>query len=471
MKTRLSVILLMLCSVTVQAASDFDVVVSVKPVYSILAGLMKDVAQPELLISGQQTPFDFKLKPSQLERMKKAKLVIWVGPELEKTLQPAIKKLPDNVRVIELLSQPELKILPSQVNEKQRNPFFWMDDRNAIIMLDMLTRVLIKMDPLRSHIYERNRLRLLKPLKRIDREYEYGYRGLKSGVGVQYYDTLYYFEQAYALKVLDQVTDTPWDKAATQSLLRVRERLVSRQANCLFLDQSMPAENAQLITEGLEVNTGVLDVLGRHFKADESLYIKLMNFNTDVIKQCLNANMADAATARSAASKDEILDNDVIGGRFILTDQNGELVTEEDLKNHYSLIYFGYTSCPDVCPTALSTLTAALKKLGDKGKNIQPYFITVDPDRDTVDVMRDYVKYFDPRLIGLTGPPEMIQRVADQFNVRFEKGDVDPKDPEQYTMDHPASLFLMAPDGQFITKLAYGISAQTLAQKLIEYTR
>jgi protein SCO1/2 len=346
-----------------------------------------------------------------------------------------------------------------------------MDDRNAIILLDRLTEIFIEMDPARSHIYERNRLRLLKPLKRIDREYEYGYRGLKSGIGVQYYDTLYYFEQAYALNVMDQVTDTPWSKVAAHSLLRVRNHLLSRQANCLFLDQSMPAENAQLITDGLDVNTGVLDVLGRQFKSGESLYIKLMNFNTDVIKQCLNANMEAAVTARSAASKDDMLDNDGIGGRFILTNQYGELVTEEDLKQHYSVIYFGYTSCPDVCPTALTVLTAALKQLGDRGKNIQPYFITVDPERDTVLVMRDYVKYFDPRLIGLTGTPEMIKRVADQFKVRFSKDRVDPENPQQYTMDHPASLFLMAPDGRFITKLAYGISAQTLAQKLIEYTR
>ena len=124
-----------------------------------------------------------------------------------------------------------------------------------------------------------------------------------------------------------------------------------------------------------------------------------------------------------------------------------------------------------MCPTTLSVLTQALKKLGDKAKRIQPYFITVDPARDKVDVMRDYVKYFDPRLIGLTGTPEMIRRVADQFKVKFEKGEVDPASPNQYTMDHSSSLFLMAPDGRFITKLAYGLTADALADKLNEYIR
>ena len=464
-------ILLLFCASSARAAQDFNVAVSVKPVYSIVTGLMKDIASPELLIDGGQTPFDFSLRPEQQARMKKARLVIWVGPELEKSLQETIRALPDSVRVIELLSHPDLKILPARDHPDRRNPFFWMDDRNAIILLDLLTETFIEMDPARSHIYQRNRLRLLKPLKRIDREYEYGYRGLKSGNGVQYYDVLYYFEQAYALTVLEQVADTPWDRPSAAALLRVRSRIASGEASCLFIDRSMPAENLDLLTEDTDINIGRLDVLGQQFEADESLYIKLMNFNTDMIKQCLNADMDAAEKARLAASMDTIPDGDSLGGRFILTNQHGQLVTEQDMKNHYALIFFGYTSCPDVCPNTLSVVTRALKKLGRKGEKIQPYFITVDPQRDTVEVMRDYVKYFDPRLIGLTGSPEMIERVAKQFKVRFEKGKVDPEHPDQYTMDHSSGLYLMAPDGRFITKLASGISADTLAQKLIEYTR
>ena len=471
MKKGLLAVLLWLVSPVLLAAQDSAVFVSVKPVHAIVTGLMKDIATPELLIDGTQTPFDFKLAPAQRERMKQAKLVIWVGPELEKSLQATINSLPGSVKVIELLSQPDLKILPAHDNPDQRNPFFWMDDRNVIILLDLLTEAFIKTDPARSHIYVRNRLRMLKPLKRIDREYEYGYRGLKSGVAVQYYDALYYFEQAYALKILDQVAGTPWDNVTAAGLLRVREHIASHQANCLFLDRSMPADNAALLTDGLAANVGMLDVLGQQFEPGESLYIKLMNFNTDVIKQCLDADMVAAASARKVASRDEMPATDSPGGRFILTNQYGELVTEEDLKKHYSVIYFGYTSCPDVCPTSLGVLTRALKLLGDKATNIQPYFITLDPERDTVDVMRHYVDYFDPRLVGLTGTPAMIKRVADQFRVRFKKDQVDPDDPKQYTMDHSSSLFLMAPDGRFITKLAYGISAETLAEKLREYMR
>ena len=470
--TWLITVLLLSCAPVSYSAQNFNVMVTIKPIHAIVMGLMKDVAKPELLINGKQTPFTFKLKPAQLTRMKKANLLIWVGPELEKTLQPAIAKLPKSVKVIELLSRDDLKILPSRVHPNQRNPFFWMDDRNAIILIDLLTEEFIKMDPEHAHIYKRNRLRILKPLKRIDKEFEYGYRGLKSGIGVQYYDTLYYFEQAYALKLLGQVTGTPWDKVSATNLLNVRQKLMSKQAVCLFVDRSMPADDVSLITSGLNVNIGNLDVFGQQFKPSESLYIKLMNFNTDAIKRCLNANMDNAAKARQEASEAEITEGDRIGGgHFILTDQYGRIVTDEDLEGHFSVIYFGYTSCPDICPTTLTVLTKALKILGKKAKNIQPYFISIDPHRDNTDVLRKFVKYFDPRLIGLTGSQNMIKRVAEQFKVRFQKGETDPGDPQQYTMSHTASLFLMAPDGRFITKLAYGLTPKALAKKLNEYTR
>ncbi len=448
---------------------DLQVVTTIKPIHSILSGLMRDISAPVLLMKGETTPFDYQPDETTRKALEQADLVFWIGPELEKTLQPLIAKLPKSVRVIELLGREDLKVLPSRSNPQQRNPFFWMDDRNAIILLDLLTEILIETDPARSHIYSRNRLRMLKPLKRIDREYEYGYRGLQAGTGAEYFDSLNYFEQAYALKIVGHVATTPWDPIDASALLRMRSRMVEFQANCLFTDRGMEEKNLDLLTAGLDLAIGELDPLGLGFPPGEDLYLKLMRHNTDVIKQCLRANMDEAALARARADEADIPETDGIGGRFMLTDQLGDLVTEQDFLGHWSLVYFGYTHCPDVCPTSLSTMTQALKLLGDKAEQIQPYFISVDPDRDKPPVIRDYVRYFDPRLKGLTGSREMIQRLADAFGVRFEKGEVDPEDPNLYAMDHSASLFLMAPDGRFVTKFAYGISADTLAAKLEEY--
>jgi len=452
-------------------AGDIRVVVSIKPIHSILAGLMKDSAEPVLLIDGDDTPYNFELDTDQEAELKDADLVVWVGPELEKSLEAPIEKLDAKTHVMELLSNKALKILPSRKQDGTRDPFFWLDDRNAMILLDELALTLIAADPARSHIYTRNRREMLKPLKKIDREYEYGYRGLKAGLGVQYFDTLQYFEQAYALTTLDTVDISPREKGDVASLFKVRGRLVNREATCLFTEKGMPADNLSLLVENQNVNVGELDSLGIQFEAGPELYLQLMQYNTDTIKRCLNADMDEAMSARSAADADNTPPSDGLGGRFILTDHLGKTVTEQDLLGHYSIMYFGYTFCPDICPTGLQTLSVALERMGKKAQMIQPYFITVDPDRDSTEVMRKYVGYFSPRLIGLTGSTAMTKRIADQFGAKFERVESASSDPNRYIVDHSASFYLLDPDGLFISKFAYGIDADTLARELNEKLR
>lgn len=444
---------------------DFSVVVSIKPIHSIVAGLMKDAGEPAVLIDGQQTPFQYELNSQHKKLLMRSDLFIWVGPELEKSLQPQVNGLPGSVKVVELLSSTNLKILPSRHNPELRDPFFWMDDRNVLILLDDITQLLQKLDPKRSHIYQRNRQAILKPLKRIDKEYEYGYRGLKAGLGLMYFDTLRYFEQAYAFKTLDRLTGLPGNEERAEDLLRVRSRIMNREASCLLLDRSMPAPNLDLLTQGQGISIGWLDTLGLEFAAGPNLYLKLMQYNTDIIKQCVNADMALAARARAQSSVSST-PIDGLGGRFILTDHLGRTVTELDMKGRYSLIFFGYTSCPDVCPASLMVMTQAFALMGEQAQQIQPYFITLDPERDSVERMSEYIAYFDPRLIGLTGTKAMIKRLADQFRVKFQKVENDSSDSDLYAMDHTASLFLMAPDGSFITKFAHGINADSLEKEL-----
>ncbi len=460
------VVLLIITSSNSWAAEKFSVVTTIKPVHSIVSGLMKDIGDPTLLMDGKNTPYNFDLNKAQQKHIAEANLFIWVGPELEKSLQPTVSQLPENVRVVELLSSPSLKILPSRQNPDDRDPFFWMDDRNVMIMLDDLTEILVEVDPARSHIYIRNRLEMLVPLLRIDKEYEYGYRGLKAGLGVMYFDNLNYFEQAYALKTLDHVASSPWVTEKAGNLLKVRSRIRNQEAVCLFIDKSMPLANLKILTEGERINIGKLDTLGIDLDSGPELYLKLMEYNTDVIKRCLNANMDEAAKARLAAFVENSPVIDGLGGHFFLTDHYGQTVTEQDMKGKYAILFFGYTSCPDICPTSLSVLTQAFTQMGAMSEKIQPYFISIDPERDTVKLLREYVAYFDQRLIGLTGSEAMIKRVADQFKVRFEKGKREKSNPDLYAVDHTASLYLMAPDGSFITKFAHGITADSLIAEL-----
>ena len=451
------------------AKDEFRVVVTIKPLHSILSGLMVGVGEPELLIDDSRLPHQFIPSAEQRQSMQQADLLFWVGPELEASLAESIEQLGSSTEVIELLSHSGLKVLPSRHQQQQRDPHFWLDNRNLMIMLDDLTLLLQQMDTKRTHLYERNRQTVLARLARIDREYEYGYRGMKAGLGIQYHDTLQYFEQAYALKVLDHLSGSPTQPADAKGLLRLRERITSGEAVCLLSERGFPNKHLALLTQESDINHGVLNSFGIGLSPGPDLYFELMAHNTDEIKRCLNADMVQAKEARSAAQQDMLVAAEGIGkGTFLLTDHLGRLVSNESMLGKFAIVYFGYTYCPDICPTSLQILFQALNELGDKAARFQPYFITIDPQRDTVAVMKNYVEYFDERLIGVTGSQAMIERVAGQFKARYERVEEASDDPDLYLMDHTASLYLLDPSGRFINKFAHGISPLELAAKLNE---
>jgi len=155
----------------------------------------------------------------------------------------------------------------------------------------------------------------------------------------------------------------------------------------------------------------------------------------------------------------------LVGGPFELTDHTGRRVTDETWAGKYMLVYFGYTFCPDVCPAGLQVMSAARDMLDDDvAAKVQPLFITVDPERDTVDQMAEYVSHFDDDLVGLTGSLEETARVARAYRVYYKK--VDDPSASDYLMDHTSILYLMGPNGDFVTHFAYGTGPKALAEGL-----
>lgn len=151
-----------------------------------------------------------------------------------------------------------------------------------------------------------------------------------------------------------------------------------------------------------------------------------------------------------------------MGGPFSLTDQTGATVTDADLKGHASALFFGYTYCPDVCPTTLTDMTTWLGALGADGDKLKVYFITVDPERDTREQMADYLTAFDPRIIGLTGTRPAIDQVLKDYRVYSKKvGDGD-----NYTMDHTATVYLLDANAQLVGTLDYQENSETALAKL-----
>ncbi len=162
----------------------------------------------------------------------------------------------------------------------------------------------------------------------------------------------------------------------------------------------------------------------------------------------------------------ETVEASEIVSRYLLMDTKGRAVTNEDFPGRFQLISFGYTFCPDICPTTLAEMSLVMDKLGERSARLQPIFVTVDPERDTPEVLDRYTHFFHPAIIGLTGSPELVRRVADHFKVRYEKHREPGAEPGKYSVDHSAGMYLLGPDGRFLVKFAYATPPQEIATRI-----
>jgi protein SCO1 len=147
-----------------------------------------------------------------------------------------------------------------------------------------------------------------------------------------------------------------------------------------------------------------------------------------------------------------------------LVDHHGQEMTASRLNGHYLLVYFGYTSCPDICPTTLATLSRTLALLGSQGQDVLPLFVTVDPLRDSVAVIRSYVGHFDRRLIGLTGSPQAVAAARDAFDVTARQGGRD--EHGNYSFDHSLFIYFAGPDGKVLRTFHASQSAESIAGEM-----
>lgn len=157
-----------------------------------------------------------------------------------------------------------------------------------------------------------------------------------------------------------------------------------------------------------------------------------------------------------------IQDGANIGGTFTLQAPNGRSVTQNTFKGRWTLVFFGFTHCPDVCPTTLSQIASVLDGLGDRAAQLQPLFITLDPQRDSPELLAEYTAFFDPRILGLSGSTEQTRQVAEAYGVYFKQvaaGDA-------YTLDHTTTLYLMGPNGEFKRHFSEPLSADAMVKDI-----
>ena len=151
-----------------------------------------------------------------------------------------------------------------------------------------------------------------------------------------------------------------------------------------------------------------------------------------------------------------------VGGPFELIDQTGRTRTDADFRGKLLIVYFGYTYCPDVCPTDLMQIALAIDKLGAAGAQVQPLFISIDPERDTPSVLADYISMFNPRIVGLTGTPAQVRAVADAYKAYYSK--VFPEGSATYLIDHTGFIYLMGRSGGYLGFFPPGTSADRMVE-------
>ena len=158
-----------------------------------------------------------------------------------------------------------------------------------------------------------------------------------------------------------------------------------------------------------------------------------------------------------------------IGGAFSLIDHTGAPVSEQTYAGSYKLIYFGFTYCPAICPTELQKISRVMDSLGDKANNIQPLFVTLDPARDSVEVMREYVSLFHPKVVGLTGSAAQINDVLKAYRVYARKvwEDGASKASDDYTMDHSSYIYLMSPDDALMSIYRIADDAEYMVDDIV----
>jgi protein SCO1/2 len=152
--------------------------------------------------------------------------------------------------------------------------------------------------------------------------------------------------------------------------------------------------------------------------------------------------------------------------RYLLMDVQGRAVTQEDFRGRFQLVTFGFISCPDVCPTTLLEVKQILEQLGAEAARLQAVFITVDPARDTREVLREYTAAFDQRILGLTGSPELVRRAADSFRVQYEIVREPGAAPDNYTMSHTAGMVLLDTRGRFLARFPYAMPAAAIGERI-----
>ncbi len=281
------------------------VVVSVKPIHSLVSGVMQGVGTPELLIKGAASPHTYTLRPSDAKTLQGAQVVFWVGEGLEGFLQKPLAALAGRATVVKLMNSKDLKLLPARVggawerhaegeahgreahDEASMDPHFWLDPENAKRTVEIVRAVLSKVDPEHSAVYARNAQGLAQRLDALDAELRTALQPVQHIPFVVFHDAYQYLEARYGLSAAGSVTVSAEQGPSARRIVEIRAKVKAANVRCIFHEPQFPATLIGTIVEGTDVRTGALDPLGAQLAPGTDAYFKLMRNAAGALIRCL----------------------------------------------------------------------------------------------------------------------------------------------------------------------------------------
>jgi zinc transport system substrate-binding protein len=286
-----------------------QVVVTIKPIHSLVANVMQGISTPQLLIKGNHSPHTFTLKPSQMRQLENADIIFWVGESLETSLQKTLHHAEEDQQVVELIETPGLqqlaprsehkwiqKSLKANASEHQHqhnlsiDPHIWLSPFNASKMVQHISNTLIKLDPENAKQYQENTQQTLQRIQQLDQQISHQLSPLSKRPFVVFHDAYQHFERHYQLKSIAAVTLSPDRLPGARHISDIKKRIKELNVVCIFNETQFSSQLVNSITEGSQLRTGSLDPLGATLTAGTDAWFELMKNLSNSISGCLSAN-------------------------------------------------------------------------------------------------------------------------------------------------------------------------------------
>ena len=297
-------LLFLLALIRPALAEPPTVLVSIKPIHSLVSSVMQGVGEPDLLIPGGQSPHTFNLRPSDIRKLSTAKLIVWVGEDFETPLQSILISVPEHTRVIGLMDQPALKHLPIRkggswesghsndatdihAHQHASDPHLWLSPSNAKTIVELVEAQLIVIDPEHQAEYRENAQKTLSDLDALDIELRASLSRVHEIPYMVFHDAYQYFEQEYDLNAIGSIVVSPERQPGARRIHEVREKLHRLEARCIFTEPQFPPKMLIILTAGSHVKNGTLDPIGADLPAGPDTYFRLLRGLAANLAECL----------------------------------------------------------------------------------------------------------------------------------------------------------------------------------------